>query len=444
MENVIENKAIMKKIVLAAALFALCATSACKTNPDWAAGTLNPTVSISDVRFLYKGNNRQLTANDLAGAVQISGVVNSNYSAGNVPEGIIVVQNTLRSKTCGIAVHVGTEIAPTFQPGDSLLLRIEGKTLTRENGALTIRTLDETDITVLSTGHKLSPIPITASALMAAPETYESVLVRVANCTPEEPVGEGTTYEGALSVSDGTGTLTVYAREGSDLADHTVPAEPATYIGLIFNEVDESEENQILICPRSLSDVIEKYTILAWNLTGYNISQGPTRNATTVNANLETSALSRGPGLTEQQASNAFAAQWPMDISKEAAMERGSYYQFTITPKSGALVSLLSLDVALRVQPNGPKNYAWMYSLDGGTSFSEMSDDLVFKGSTSDNNGVQQPTLNLEEVAGVQEFSEPMIVRIYAWGAADAKSTFRIGQSRADRPNALVIEGMVR
>ena len=73
-----------------------------------------------------------------------------------------------------------------------------------------------------------------------------------------------------------------------------------------------------------------------------------------------------------------------------------------------------------------------------------MSDDLVFKGSTSDNNGVQQPTLNLEEVAGVQEFSEPMIVRIYAWGAADAKSTFRIGQSRADRPNALVIEGMVR
>ena len=124
MENVIENKAIMKKIVLATALFALCATSACKTDPDWVAGTLNPTVSISDVRFLYKGNNRQLTTDDLSGAVQISGVVSSNYAEKNVPEGIVIIQNTFRSKTSGIAVHVGPELASTFQPGDSLLLQI--------------------------------------------------------------------------------------------------------------------------------------------------------------------------------------------------------------------------------------------------------------------------------------------------------------------------------
>ena len=85
-----------------------------------------------------------------------------------------------------------------------------------------------------------------------------------------------------------------------------------------------------------------------------------------------------------------------------------------------------------------------MYSLDNGENFSEMSGNLVFKGSTTDNNGIQQPTLNLEEVAGVQEFSEPMIVRIYAWGAADTKSTFRIGQSLANRPYALTLEGMIR
>lgn len=174
MENVIENKAIMKKIVLATALFALCATSACKTDPDWVAGTLNPTVSISDVRFLYKGNNRQLTTDDLSGAVQISGVVSSNYAEKNVPEGIVIIQNTFRSKTSGIAVHVGPELASTFQPGDSLLLQIAGKTLTRENGALTIRSLNSTEITVLSTGHKLSPIPVTAATLEANPEAYES------------------------------------------------------------------------------------------------------------------------------------------------------------------------------------------------------------------------------------------------------------------------------
>ena len=444
MENVIENKAIMKKIVLAVALFALCATSACKTDPDWAAGTLNPTVSISDVRFLYKGNDRQLTTDDLSGAVQISGVVSSNYTEKNVPEGIVIIQNTLRSKTSGIAVHVGSELASTLQPGDSLLLQIAGKTLTRENGALTIRSLNNTEITVLSTGHKLSPIPVTASALEANPEAYESILVRVSNCAPEEPSAENPSYEQGLTVGDGTGTLTIYAREGSDLATHLVPDEPVTYIGLVFTETDESGNTQLFICPRSLRDVIEKYIVLAWDLTGYNITQGPTRDATVVNASLEMSALSRGPGLTAQQAGNAFAAQWPMDISKEAAFEHGSYYQFTITPKNNVQVSLLSLDVALRVQPNGPKNYIWMYSLDNGENFSEMSGNMVFKGSTSDNNGIQQPTLNLEEVTGVQEFTEPMIVRIYAWGAADAKSTFRIGQSRPERPYALSLEGMVR
>ena len=137
---------------------------------------------------------------------------------------------------------------------------------------------------------------------------------------------------------------------------------------------------------------------------------------------------------------HALTAAWRITGEAPATL----YYQFTITPKNNAQVSLLSLDVALRVQPNGPKNYIWMYSLDNGENFSEMSGNLVFKGSTTDNNGIQQPTLNLEEVAGVQEFSEPMIVRIYAWGAADAKSTFRIGQSLANRPYALTLEGMIR
>ena len=64
-------------------------------------------------------------------------------------------------------------------------------------------------------------------------------------------------------------------------------------------------------------------------------------------------------------------------------MLHGSYYQFSLTPKDNVRISLLSIDIALRVQANGPRNYCWMYSLDGGNSFAEMSDNLVFKGSTS-------------------------------------------------------------
>ena len=59
---------------------------------------------------------------------------------------------------------------------------------------------------------------------------------------------------------------------------------------------------QLSVWPRSVRDIIEKYVILAWDLRGYNITQGPTRDATKVDDNLEMSALSRGPGLTAAQA----------------------------------------------------------------------------------------------------------------------------------------------
>ena len=131
----------MKKNLSAALLFVICVLCACKSDPDWAAGTLNPTVAINDIRSLYKDGNLRLTAELLAGAVQTCGIVSSDYTEGNIPEGVVVVQNTRRSKTSGIAVYVG-ELASTFQQGDSLLLRIEDKILTRENGVLTIRALD--------------------------------------------------------------------------------------------------------------------------------------------------------------------------------------------------------------------------------------------------------------------------------------------------------------
>ena len=433
----------MKKNLSAALLFVICVLCACKSDPDWAAGTLNPTVAINDIRSLYKDGNLRLTAELLAGAVQTCGIVSSDYTEGNIPEGVVVVQNTRRSKTSGIAVYVG-ELASTFQQGDSLLLRIEDKILTRENGVLTIRALDEEDITVLSRGHRLNPIPVKVSALLSDPGQYESVLIKITNCVPVETPGGGATYEGGLAVDDGTGMVTIGVREGTALASKTVPADPVTYIGLLSSEVDDAGVIQLSVWPRSVRDIIEKYVILAWDLRGYNITQGPTRDATKVDDNLEMSALSRGPGLTAAQAGDAFSATWPVDVDKDAAVLHGSYYQFSLTPKDNVRISLLSIDIALRVQANGPRNYCWMYSLDGGNSFAEMSDNLVFKGSTSDNNGIMQPTLNIEEVAGVQEFSGPMIIRLYAWGAIDNKSTFRIGKSLTDRPYALSVEGMVQ
>lgn len=433
----------MKKLLSTALLAWTFLFTACEADTDWAKGTPNPTISISDIRSLYKDGGVTLTKDNMAGAIQICGVVSSDYTAGNLPEGIVFLQHIRRSKTSGIAVDLG-EFASALHPGDSVILRVEGRRLSHENGTLVIKSLSENDITLLDQGHKLAPIPVKASALLENPAQYESVLVKVSNCAPVETPEPGSTYEGDLKIQDGTGELILHTESGSELSSKLIPENPASYIGLVFTSTDDEGNPVVSIWPRSKTDVIEKYVILAWNLTGYNITQGPTRDATIVNANLSVSALSRGPGLTAAQASNAFSATWPMDADLDAAMRRGSYYQFTIEPKNGSILSLMSIDIALRVQANGPKNYIWMYSLDDGETFQSMSGNLVFSGSTSDNNGIQQPTLDVSDKTGVQEFSTPMLVRIYAWGAANTSSTFRIGQSLSSRPYALSVEGTVQ
>lgn len=434
----------MKRIVCFVSFIACLLGSACKENPDWAAGTLNPTVSIMDVRALYKGSDLVLTQDKLSGGVQIAGVVNADYQNGNMPDGIITIQSTLRTKTRGIALRVGDDVASTLKLGDSVLFQIKDKRLVRGNGCLMIDGVGESDVKVLSSDHRLTPQTITASALLALPDEYESVLVKIANCSPADPSSPDLSYEGGLFVEDETGSLTIYAQPDTPVSELSVPEKPATYIGIAFADYEQSEAAAISLWPRFASDIIEKYILLAWNLTGYNISTGLTRDATVVDPNLEVSTLSRGPGLEAQQASNAFSSVWPIDIDRVAAMEHGSYYEFSIVPKNNAKVSLLSLDIALRVQPEAPKNYMWMYSDDQGEHFVPMSGELQFEGKTTDNNGIQQPTLSLEEVEGIQSFSSPVIIRVYAWGATNATSAFRIGQSRPERPYALTIEGMTR
>lgn len=130
---------------------------------------------------------------------------------------------------------------------------------------------------MLSRGHRLNPIPVKVSALLSDPGQYESVLIKITNCVPVETPGGGATYEGGLAVDDGTGMVTIGVREGTALASKTVPADPVTYIGLLSSEVDDAGVIQLSVWPRSVRDIIEKYVILAWDLRGYNITQGPTR-----------------------------------------------------------------------------------------------------------------------------------------------------------------------
>src|SRR5690606_21260662 len=115
-------------------------------------GTASPFISLNDVRALYKGTPKVLTTEDMLGASYINGIVISDPVNGNAPEGLVILQSFKRNLLRGIALDMGTE-ATNYNPGDSVVVKIDGKTLDRINGVLQISGVTADDVTRVSVGN---------------------------------------------------------------------------------------------------------------------------------------------------------------------------------------------------------------------------------------------------------------------------------------------------
>lgn len=185
--------------------------------------------------------------------------------------------------------------------------------------------------------------------------------------------------------------------------------------------------------------------LLAWNLLG-KAGNEATVNSTTNHPNIAVSTLKRGTGITAVTAGGSFASTFPINADKDEAISAASYYEFTLTPKTNTTLSLTTLDVILRIQTNAPPTYIWRYSKDGGANFNDIGSARTWTTNFSENNGIQEPTLALSAIADLQNFSTPIIFRLYAWGGTSATSNngFRIGKSLTNIQNALAIGGTVK
>ncbi len=422
-------------ILLSVAIAGLCS---CEPNPDYLTGTLNPTIPISEVRHLETEGTLLLDSENLSGAIQITGVVTSNSSSGNIPEGLITVQQLRREQTHGIAVEVDDDIISEVNPGDSVYVHVDGKSLSRKNGILTISKVTSADLQVLSSGHKVNPLVVTSAYLTDNSLDLECVLVRVSSCSPEGS-DEGGNLSGDISVSDGTGTVNIHVQESSDFSERAIPPT-ASYTGVLL-----LDDNGVpSIWPTKSKDIDARYKVLAWDLTGED-GTALAFESTYNDSNLKTSSIVRGAGLPASKAGNTIACTAAyQDISYEQAVEHEAYLEFTITPKSGCVFSLSSIDVILRIQASGPLKYKWVGSIDGGATFLPMSDDLSFSGKTNNNNGDQQPTVEFAEIEWLQEINGALIIRLYAWGAASTSTNncFRL-KSPSEGTYALSLEGCI-
>jgi hypothetical protein len=190
-------------------------------------------ISIFDVRPLYKGTDVTLKAELLGGSDSIACMVVSDPSGGNMPAGLVSVQDARRlSKVRGISIDLGTA-ATKYKSGDSLVVKISGGTLTRPDGILKITGLTESNIRKVSSGNTLAFTQVTNAAINANPDNYESVYVTVFKGVFDPVLAKGETLRGDKNMNDSYGNITLHTEATAAFADTVAPVF-ANYSGIVF------------------------------------------------------------------------------------------------------------------------------------------------------------------------------------------------------------------
>ena len=179
-----------------------------------------------------------------------------------------------------------------------------------------------------------------------------------------------------------------------------------------------------------VTEAVEK-PVLAWNFSGISGVVSGATTASYVADQLQTSALSRGAGLTPASLNNAYYSFFSSNTStngKSNALANNDYYTFTVRIKSGYNISLTKLNAKLRRNGTGPVSYRWMYSVDG-INFKEAGDkDVMFLDNTD--TGVIQESIDLSGITELQRInsSKTITFRLYSWGASSTTGGLAFGR----------------
>ncbi|TYR37544.1 hypothetical protein FXV77_05955 [Sphingobacterium phlebotomi] len=243
---------------------------------------------------------------------------------------------------------------------------------------------------------------------------------------------------------DGETWYPLLVLENDKEGGYSYPAVIQTNDGLVHIVYSWRRKNirHVILDPQ----LIQGKPLVSWNFdTEGVVGDETTSSATYVHNDLETSILSRGPGLVPQKATASFASSSPIYADLSSAESAGAFYEFSVKGKPGKTIALSSVGVILRIQNDAPKNYVWKYSMDG-SDFKTIGEPVVVSSGFNDNNGLQQPQLELHSIGELQHISPgtPVVFRLYMWGGTSgtANNGFRIGKSNA-LTSALVINGEI-
>lgn len=203
---------------------------------------LGTRIAVSDLRKLYTGPagttkpdwDIKITTDNY-----ISGIVISDAASKNISGGSFVLQDG----NAGIIVYYGGTI--NYNIGDSVVINIKGDSLLNFRGALEIKKpFGQTPPAPEATGKTITPLVKTTAEINSAlskslgdPGNLELILVKVLNAT----ASGGTTFSGSRTLTDATGTITVFTSSSATFSGDNLPTGSKNWTGYtnLFNSTKQ-------------------------------------------------------------------------------------------------------------------------------------------------------------------------------------------------------------
>jgi hypothetical protein len=233
----------------------------CEKVSNYPGATISPYISIYDVRELYKGNDVTLSTQNMYGSAKITGVVVSDHSGNNLPQGLLVIQDKRRlSELRGISINIGAS-AGNYVPGDSVIISVEGGILKRVDGILQITGLPETAVSKVSSGNTIQVNRVPVNLLLANPEKYESTLIVIVKGGFNPLPAPTDVLAGDKTLNDGFGDIGLHTSANAVFANTPMPFLSNFYV-IVFNKLGADKQLIPNLYLRKLNDIVVLSSII--------------------------------------------------------------------------------------------------------------------------------------------------------------------------------------
>lgn len=214
----------------------------CEKTGNYPGGEISPYIAIYDIRAMYKGTDVTLTKENMLGSSKIAAMVISDFTGGNMPEGFLIVQDKRRlNELRGIAIPLGADAA-TYTSGDSVIIEMVGKVLTRENGMMQIKGVTKADIKKVSSNNVINSTRVPAHLIIANPGKYESTLGVIVKGGFDPLPGPGDKFSGVKTLNDGFANISLVTDTDAEFAETVLPIM-ANYYGIVYTKTTPKSDS---------------------------------------------------------------------------------------------------------------------------------------------------------------------------------------------------------